>query len=417
MKKRSFVSFLITVLFLFNSCCVSAAFAGGQEITSKGAFVMDYATGEELYSYQGDTLRAPASMTKVMTLYVVLEAIHNGEISYDTTVNISEATYEIGHDPENQTAKLRYGVNYRIDDLMDVTLVYSACDASHALAEAVSGTEKAFVDRMNNTAKRMGINAVFADSSGLEASYVTPRAMATIVRNVISDYPEILDISKKKSIYFDGTEYKNTNKLLGSLYYDGADGMKTGTTSLAGCCFTGTAQRNGERIIAVTMGSDGGNHRFDDVKTMLDFGFAKLAERKYIYTTDFKAYINNVRIPCFYTQSGGGKPLIIAEDLKDYGYDINYIDSEKTLYLTYNPNKTYTPIPMDYYNSLSPMKAFMKYYEPSVIRVLIQNGNIITEADDVFRLDGYMAIPIEALNPLSSEFDYNTDLKTISISY
>lgn len=417
MKKRSFLCFLVAVFFIFNAFSVSAAFIAGKEISSKGAFVMDYATGEELYSYEGDTPRVPASMTKVMTLYVVLEAIHNREIDYDTVINISEETYNIGQDPENQAAKLKYGVGYRIDELMDVTLVYSACDAAHALAEAVSGTETNFVNRMNKTAINMGVNAVFADSSGLESSWVTPRAMATIVRNIISDYPEILDISKKKSIYFHGTEYKNTNKLLGALFYEGADGMKTGTTSMAGCCFTGTAQRNGERIIAVTMGSSGGNYRFTDVKTMLDYGFSKLAERKYIYTTDIKTYIDSVRIPCFYTNAGGGKTLIIAEDLKDYGYEINYIDSEKTLYLTYNPQKAYTPIPMDYYNSLTPMTAFMKYYEPSVIRVIISKDDVVTEVDSVFRLNGYMAIPAEALNPLCTEFEYDTDLKTINISY
>ncbi len=393
---------------------IFAASLGNNNISSSGAFVMDYNTGEELYSYMPDNPRAPGSMTKIMTIYVVLEAIKNGEINYDTVTQISSKTYNISRNSLYQSVlPLYYNTDYRVDELIDVVIVYSACGAALALAELVSGSEEAFVKRMNETSWRMGIDAQYFDCMGIANNQVTPRAMATLAKNIISDYPEILDITKQKSVNFHGRTYSTTNKLLNSYYYSGADGLKTGTTAYAGYCFCGTAQRDGERVIAVTMASSSGSQRFIDTRLMLDYGFSKIASNRYIYTTDARTYINGAEIPCFYTKKNG--TVILAEDLHAYGYDINYVDAEKTVYATYNPSKPHSPIPMEYYHSFAPMKAFMKYYEPSDIRVVIRKGDTELVAENALKLAGYMAIPAETLKNVSSAYEQDSNI--INIKY
>ena len=341
MKKISAVLLILSLI--FSAVNVSAASIGSKNISSQGAFVMDYETGEELYSYNGDIPRAPGSMTKIMSLYVVFEAIKNGEVQHDTVTHISRNVYDISRNKIYQSVlPLNYNTDYTVDELINVVLVYSACGATLALAELVSGSESAFVQRMNETAWRMGMNAQYFDCMGIANNQVSPRAMATLARNIITDYPEILKLSSQTSVNFHGRTYSTTNQLLKSHYYPGADGLKTGTTSLAGYCFCGTAARDDERIITVTMASSSGNQRFIDTKILLDYGFSALKYKKYIYTTTLKATINNMPIPCFYTKQFNGCGMIIAEDLANYGYDVNYDGNEGVLYLTYNPKKEFT---------------------------------------------------------------------------
>lgn len=395
---------------------IFAATLGNNNISSSGAFVMDYNTGEELYSYKPDNPRAPGSMTKVMTIYVVLEAIKNGEISYDTVTQISSKTYNISRNSLYQSVlPLYYNTDYRVDELIDVVMVYSACGAALALAELVSGSEENFVKRMNETSWRMGIDAQYFDCMGIANNQVTPRAMATLAKNIISDYPEILDITKQKSVNFHGRTYSTTNKLLNSYYYSGADGLKTGTTAYAGYCFCGTALRNGERVITVTMASSSGSQRFIDTRLMLDYGFNKIASNRYIYTTDARVYINGSEIPCFYTKKNGGTTVIIAEDLHAYGYDVKYVDSEKTVYITHNPSKPHRPIPMEYYHSFAPMKQFMQYREPSSVRVVIRKGDAEITVENTLMMNGYMAIPANTLQSLASGYEQNSNI--INITY
>lgn len=394
---------------------VTAVKLGDKTITSAGAFIMDYNTGDELFSFNPDSPRAPGSMTKIMSLYVVLEAIHNGEISYDTVTHISGNTYNISRNPTYQSVlPLYYDTDYRVDELMDIVLVYSACGATLALAELVCGNENGFVSRMNNTAKRMGIDARYIDCMGIANNQVTPRAMATLARNIITDYPEILDIAKKKSVRFHGRSYSTTNYLLNSYYYEGADGLKTGTTGLAGYCFCGTAKQNGERVITVTMASASTGQRFIDTRYMLDYGFAAIESKKSIFTIAMRAFINDYEIPCFYSKKYGGA-MIIAEDLANYGYDLNYDYDNQTLYLTYNPQKQFTPLDMSYYNSFSVGYPFMKYYEPCGIDVVIQKGSIILNVEAKHMLNGYMAISIDEIAELYTSFGYDAASDKIHI--
>ncbi len=413
---KKIISILLTVVLLVLQTTVFSANMGKSRISSAGAFVMDYNTGEELYSYKADISRAPGSMTKIMTVYVILEAIKNGEISYDTVTRISPNTYNISRNSRYQSVlPLDYDTDYRVDELIDVVIVYSACGAALALAELLCGSEQEFVKRMNATSWRMGIDAQFFDCMGIANNHMTPRAMATLTRYTVYDFPEILEITKQKSVQFHGRTYSTTNRLLNSYYYHGADGIKTGTTSYAGYCFCGTAQKDGERVIAVTMASSSRSQRFIDTRLMLDYGFERIKENRNIYTSDIKTYINGSEIPAFATKKDGGETVIIAEDLHAYGYDYYYEAAEKTLYITHNPLKAHSTIPMDYYHGLLSGQPFMKYYLPATVKVVIRKNNKEITVPDSLMLDGYMAIPAKSLKDLSSQ--YTEDGNTINITY
>ena len=132
---------------------------------------------------------------------------------------------------------------------------------------------------MNQTARQLGLNATYYNCHGARVNYITARSMAMLVRRFIEDYPDILNYTRKSSYEFRGHTYSNTNKLLDSMYYPGADGFKTGTIDVAGYCVATTAVQNGRRMIAVVMKSTSTNQRFVDSKLLLDFGFAEAARR------------------------------------------------------------------------------------------------------------------------------------------
>lgn len=405
---KRILSVVLVLILIFSST------ASAVDITSKGAYVMDYYTGEELFSLNPDVARPAASMTKVISLYVVFDAIKNGEISLGTETKISERVYKLAADNEYAGALAEdYNITYRVDELIEVALIHSACDATLLLAEVVSGSEQEFVNRMNEKASNMGLNAFFYDSTGIKDNMITPRSMAILAASIINDYPEILTITSKPSISFRGKTYKNTNKLLGT--YPGVDGLKTGTTDSAGYCFCATSAQGGDRVIAVTMASKTANIRFTDVSKMFDYAFTKLSDKK-VFTTSMTAFINDKQIPCFYTNEFGGCGVIIAEDLVNYGYDVNYDSENRVLHLKYNEDKEFTPLIMDYYNSLEANKPFMKIY-PSDIKVVIEKGNNSFIAERVLSLNGYMALGVDELLPGCSSFMYTATDNSLKITY
>lgn len=342
---------IITVLAILMTNSAFAASLNGKNISAAGACLLDYNTGEILYSHNGDVARAPASMTKIMTAYIVYDAIENGEISLNTIVPISEKAYRMARNPEYQSVPLHYNANYTVDELLGVLITYSPIAPAVALAELVAGSEAKFVDRMNAKVRELGIAAYFYDSSGLARNEITPVAMAQLAKSIIETHPDIIERTKKTSVYFRGSTYYSTNKLYTSHKYPGADGMKTGTTSASGYCFCGTAIRDGQRFIAVAMGSSSASQRFVDVTTMLDYGFATVGERaKTLLHSDSKTFIDGNEVPTF-THSSTGETVILAEDLVNYGFDSFYDASSRTLTITRNKNKAPTPIPMEYYRS------------------------------------------------------------------
>ncbi|MCC8159953.1 MAG: serine hydrolase [Oscillospiraceae bacterium] len=394
--KKVLSVFLSMVIMLSLAVPAGAAYVGGNYISSAGACVMDYETGEVYYEYNGNTARVPASMTKIMNLYCVYEAIENGEISLDTVVPISENVYNKSRNSVYQSVlPLYYNTTYTVDEMIGVVVTYSASGAAIALAELVAGSEAAFVDRMNAKVGEMGLNAYYRDSCGIADNEITPVSMAKLARNIIRDYPDILTRSAKTSVTFHGNTYNTTNHLLDTYYYSGADGLKTGTTSAAGYCFCGTAVRNGRRMISVTMSSSSTGQRFVDTARLLDYGFAA-ANEKYgsIYYTDMRAFINGAEVPTFAYKGSTPHAVVIAEDLANYGFDVSYDDASKTLTLKYNKDKTVAPISTDIYKGKNGQKAY-SIANSSEISVVLDDGAERHTLTDVYNVSGYMCVSVD----------------------
>lgn len=392
MKTKRIIS-LIMCLMIILGITAGAATVGNSYITSQGACVMDFETGEILYEYKGDVARVPASMTKIMNMYCVYEAIANGEISLDTVVPISKNVYNKSRNSVYQSVlPLYYNTTYTVNEMIDVVVTYSASGAAIALAELVGGSEAAFVERMNNKAAEMGINAFYYDSCGIAENKVSPVAMATLARNIIRDYPDILVRSSKKSVSFHGNTYRTTNHLLDTYYYAGADGLKTGTTSAAGYCFCGTAVRNGRRLISVTMSSSSSGQRFVDTARLLDYGFSVVNQKYgYVYFTDMRTYINGCEVPTFVYMGANPHSVIIAEDLVNFGFDVEYKGEEQVLYINYNKDKTYNPMPLEYYRNRKGEKAYA-IADYNNVSVVLNNGVSTYQFKNVYNLNGYMGI-------------------------
>ena len=278
MKKLIAVTlFMIAVFGVAAPVYAQAVTLGDHELSSQGAIVIDCETGVVLFGLSENTRRVPASTIKVLAVYVVYDAIKAGKASLSTKAVISASTSEFSRDRTWSNVPLNEGASFTIRELLEVVLIRSACAATVALGEAVFGSEKNLITRMKEKATQLGIDVRIYDSwGGSPDNRISPKGLAEITRGLIRDYPEVLDITSKRNVTFNGVTYGTSNLLLGS--YNGLDGFKTGFTNPAGYCFIGTALRNGRRLISVTMGSSL-ESRYPDTKAMLDYGFAVADEK------------------------------------------------------------------------------------------------------------------------------------------
>ena len=245
---------------------------GTVDIRSKSVILLEQSTGEVLYSYNPDEQYPPASITKIMTLLLVMEAIDTGKITVDDMVTCSQHAADMG----GSQIWLEPNEQMSVHDLLKATAVSSANDAATCLAEYVAGSEEAFVAMMNQRAQELGMkNTVFKNTNGLDAEghLSTARDIAIMSMELLK-HPKILEYT---TIWMDSlrggeTQLVNTNKMI--RYYDGATGLKTGTTDGAGSCLSASATRNGMTLIAVTLGSATSDERFYTAKKLLDYGFA-----------------------------------------------------------------------------------------------------------------------------------------------
>lgn len=237
------------------------------------ALVMDARSGEVLYSDNADTRLHPASLTKMMTLYIAFEAIERGEISLDTKVTISkkaaaEPPSKLGLKPGQKIA-LRY--------LIRAAAIRSANDAATAIGEAISGSEAAFAARMDRTAKALGMTrTTFKNANGLTAAghLSTARDMTILGRRLFYDYPAYYNIFSRRTDDAGVTQVANTNRRFLDAY-KGADGIKTGYTNAAGFNLTASAERGGKRIVATVLGGQSTPHRNQKMAELLDIGFRR----------------------------------------------------------------------------------------------------------------------------------------------
>lgn len=258
-------------------------------ITATTGIVIEASTGRVLYSKDADTRMVPASMTKVMTTYIVFEEIAAGRLSFDTQITITAKQASLSTNTNYQaTVPLVSGASYTVDHLLKLIFLPSASASCIVLAEHIAGTETAFVERMNATAEKLNVNATYSNCHGAFVHYISARGQARLVQVFLQEFPEVLKYTSLQSVYHNGKTYTNTNGLLSGYYYSGADGFKTGTTTAAGRCLTATAERDGVRIISVIFNaSSDANRHYDSIK-LLNYGFEVMAEEStYFHDTQY----------------------------------------------------------------------------------------------------------------------------------
>ena len=254
--------------------------AAEMDVNAKSALLMDAATGTVLFEKNAHEALAPASVTKIMTMLLIMEAIDSGSIGYDDMVTASESAAAKG----GSQVYLKAGEQMAVSEMLKSIAVSSANDCACAMAEHLSGSEGAFVDRMNQRARELGMEDThFVNCTGLDDSPEAARHrtsaydIALMSRELLTRHP---DIKKYTTIWMDTIRngafgLSNTNKLI--RFYPGATGLKTGFTSGAGYCLSATAQREGMELIAVTMGAESAKIRNAACKQLLDYGFANYA--------------------------------------------------------------------------------------------------------------------------------------------
>ena len=271
-------------VFLLALCLViplgATASAVELNVEGKSALLMDAATGTVLYEKNAHEPLAPASVTKVMTMLLIMEAIDSGKIGWGDTVIASEAAAAKG----GSQIYLKVGETMTVSDMVKSIAVSSANDCACAMAEHIAGSEGAFVALMNKRAGELGMEHThFVNCTGLDddveaAKHLTcAYDIALMSRQLLAHHP---DIKKFTTIWMDTVRngsfgLANTNKLV--RFYSGATGLKTGFTSQAGYCLSASAQREGMELIAVVMGAETSQERFAACKSMLDYGFANFA--------------------------------------------------------------------------------------------------------------------------------------------
>lgn len=271
MKKR------IPALLLALLCCLPLpVHAVELPVEAKAALLMEKETGQVLFAKEEHQRLEPASVTKIMTLLLTMEAISRGELRYEDTVTVSKNAASMG----GSQVYLSEGEQITVEELLKAVCVSSGNDAAVALAEQVSGVTELFVQQMNNRAKELGmVDTCFLNPTGLPAEgHVTSAYdIALMSRELILRHP---DLRRFTTIWMDtirGGEFglSNTNKLI--RFYEGATGLKTGSTDAAGYCISATAERSGMELIAVVLGGETSQQRFEDAKTLLNYGFSTYA--------------------------------------------------------------------------------------------------------------------------------------------
>lgn len=296
LTKLIIIALAITIIIPMNLRPAAAEDVLG--IQAKAAILVDANSGKILYEKNSKAPLPIASMSKMMTEYLVNEAVKNGKISWDEKVTVSDYAHKISQNTGLSNVPLELGGQYTVKELYEAAAIYSANGATIALAEKIGGSEKNFVQLMNDKAKKLGLGDVkFVNATGLvnkdlqgmqpegtalsDENIMSANGVAKLAYNLIKTYPEVLQTSSiPKKIFQKGGKYPvnmdNWNWMLPGLVfqYPGMDGLKTGSTDSAGFCFTGTAKRDDQRYITVVMGANSYNSRFSETAKLMDYGFS-----------------------------------------------------------------------------------------------------------------------------------------------
>lgn len=279
MRKKKILAFILSFLIVGNTIAISDVRANNLEVNAKSAILMEPLTGEILFEQNAHEALRPASITKVMTLLLLYESLESGKIKWDDVVTVSERAASMG----GSQVFLAPQEQIDVGTLAKSIAVASGNDAAVAIAEYIAGSEEAFVVLMNQRAKELGMNNThFENSSGLDADghLTTAYDIALMSRELITRFPQVHELTTiwhdilvhKRKNGEENTDLTNTNKLL--KWYEGTTGLKTGSTSKALYCLSGTAERNGLKLIGVVMAAPDYKIRFQEVMKLFNYGFA-----------------------------------------------------------------------------------------------------------------------------------------------
>lgn len=360
---KKVVMFLLCLTFIVPLKVVKAE--DSLNLDSQSAILIDKDSGKVLYEKDPDTKLPMASMTKIMSMLIIMENINNGSLSYTDKVIISKNASGMG----GSQVFLQEGEEYKVEDLLKCIAVSSANDAVVAMAEKISGSAEAFVELMNKRAQELGLtNTNFANPHGLDSEnhYSTARDMSRLAQELLK-YEDILRFTSIYEDYLtkpDGSQVwlVNTNRLV--RFYDGVDGLKTGYTTDAGYCLTATAKKNDFRIISVVMKASSGDARSKDTATLLTYGFNSF-KNNVVYAKEkelgeVKVENGKVNVAKVYLKNDVTELLGVSEKPKDYSFNIK-IDKIK-----------------------APVK---KDSVVGTVEVIDNNGNIIKEEEIVVKED------------------------------
>ncbi len=301
---KKLLSLFFSVILVMSFGFTVSAENPALDLTAKSALLMEKSTGKILYEKNSHEALPPASVTKVMTMLLVMEALDNGQFTLDDMVSVSSLAASMG----GSQVFLEENEQMSVHDMLKAVAVASGNDAAVALAEFTAGSHDAFVTKMNARAKELGMkDTTFINCNGLdEAGHVTSAHDIAVMSRELMKHPKIFEYT---TIWMDSLRdgafgLVNTNKLV--RFYQGATGLKTGSTSVAGFCISATAKRDNMELIAVVMGSPTSKERFADATKMLDYGFANYAILKSLVSED--------ELSCLYVKKGLKPDLSITLD-------------------------------------------------------------------------------------------------------
>ena len=321
---------LTYVVSLFLFCSITHA--EDINLHAKSSILVEESTGKVIYENNADEQLHPASMTKIMSMILIFEAISDGKISLSDDVVVSKESANMG----GSQVYLNEGETYKVEELLKAVSIASANDAVVALAEKVSGTKEKFVEKMNEKARMLKLkNTNFINPHGLDDNnhYSSARDMAIMAKELLK-YENVLSYTSKYEDYFkkkDGSSIwlVNTNKLV--KFYNGMDGLKTGYTEKAGYCLTSTAKKNGLRLIAVVMGEDSIENRTEDTLKLMNYGFNTIKKELIIdnnkVVDKLKIDLSSKKYIDVYLKNDIVKIYDINSSKIKYNYKIKYKDN------------------------------------------------------------------------------------------
>lgn len=302
LKKLS-IKLMLTAIIFTSMLSVNFATVSAEEDTlalnAEAAILLDADTGQILYEKNADKMLGVASMSKMMTEYLLLEAIGKNKISWEQEVLINKYVHDLSGAPNLSNIGLTDGEKYTVKELYEAMAVYSGNGATVALAQLLGGSEANYIKLMNKKAKELGLkDYTFVNSSGLnnedllgqipaggptDENLMSARSTALLAYSLLKDFPEILKTTSIEKLQFkDGRTYPNFNWMLPGLTfgYNGVDGLKTGSTDFAGSCCTITAKKNGQRVISIVMKCKNKEARFQETAKVLNYAFSNFAKKQ-----------------------------------------------------------------------------------------------------------------------------------------